>query len=83
MNLSLYNLSYTTMINLMNLVDSGAITINSIPKRPELPEIHRFLKDYIKYNNTNIKWYYYILFDIPIIYLISIPYITNRKGLVY
>jgi hypothetical protein len=55
MNLSLYNLSYSTMINLMNMVDSGSITINSIPKRPELPEIHRFLKDYIKYYNTNIK----------------------------
>jgi hypothetical protein len=83
MNLSLYNLSYPTMINLMNLVDSGLITINSLPKRLELSEIHRFLKDYIKYYNTNIKWYYYILFDIPIIYLISIPYITDRKGLVY
>ena len=55
MNLSLYNLSYSTMINLMNLVDSDSITINSIHKRPELSEIHRFLKDYIKYYNTNIK----------------------------
>jgi hypothetical protein len=55
MNLSLYNLSYPTMINLMNLVDSGLITINSLPKRLELSEIHRFLKDYIKYYNTNIK----------------------------
>ena len=54
MNLSLYNLSYSTMINLMNLVDSGLITINSFPKRSELSEIHRFLRDYINYN-TNIK----------------------------
>ena len=49
MNLNSYNLSYPTMVNLMKMVDLGQITSLSSPKRKELPEVYRFIKDYLKF----------------------------------
>ena len=52
MTLSSYKLSTTTMINLMKMVDLGQISSVSFPKRKELSEVHRFIKDYVEYKRS-------------------------------
>lgn len=52
MDLNSYRLSTSQMINLMKLVDLGQISIVGSPKRRELTEVHRFIKDYIKYKSN-------------------------------
>ena len=52
MSLNSYRLSYTTMINLMRLIDLGQISVVSFPKRQELSEVHRFIKDYVEYKRS-------------------------------
>jgi hypothetical protein len=49
MDLNSYNLSYPTMINLMKMVDLGQISSVSFPKRKELSEVYRFIRDYLKF----------------------------------
>ena len=51
MDLSLYNLPLSTMAKLMNLIDLGQISLCGTPKRREMFEIHRFIKDYINYKS--------------------------------
>ena len=52
MSLKSYRLSYATMINLMRMIDLGQISVISLPKRQELSEVHRFIKDYIEYKRS-------------------------------
>ena len=52
MSLNSYRLSYQTMINLMKMIDLGQISIVSFPKRKELSEVYRFIKDYIEYKRS-------------------------------
>ena len=49
MDLNSYNLSYPTMINYMKIIDLGQISSVSFPKRKELSEIYRFIRDYLKF----------------------------------
>ena len=53
MSLSSYNLPYDTMVNLMRMIDLNQISISSFPKRKELVEVYRFIKDYIDYKHSN------------------------------
>ena len=52
MSFNSYNLPYTTMVNLMNMVNANQIKIVGLPKRNELTEIQRFIKDYMEYRNS-------------------------------
>ena len=51
MNLNSYNLSYSTMVNLMKMIDLGQVNIVNQPKRNCLSEIHRFIRDYLDYKS--------------------------------
>ena len=52
MSLNSYNLSYATMINIMKMIDLGQLKVTGLPKRRELSEIQKFVKDYIEYKNS-------------------------------
>ena len=51
MDFNSYKLPYSTMVNLMKMIDLGQINVVSRPKRNGLSEIHRFIRDYLDYKS--------------------------------